>query len=135
MKYKLIILCLLLMIVVWGSGCGDGGGPTGPENAPVLSNITTDPAGIANPGAIIIFFIDFVDVSGDLNGGIAIVTDSQGNNYNPVLVSNAEGTSGTLTTSITLSPLVTPGELTFFVFVQDLAGNSSNTVLVSITIS
>ena len=87
----------------------------------------------ANPGAIIIFDIDFVDIPGDLNGGTAFVTDSQGNNLQGV-VSNAEGTSGTLVTSIQLSPLVTSGLLTFEVFVQDRAGNSSNTVFVTITI-
>ncbi|MBD3305922.1 hypothetical protein GF339_06045 [candidate division KSB3 bacterium] len=132
---RLGVLGILLVGLVLGlGGCdGGGGGPTGPTNAPVLSNITARP-NPANPGATIIFEIGFVDVPGDLNGGTAVVTDSQGNSYQG-LVSNAEGTSGTLVTSIALSPLVTPGDLLFNVFVIDLAGNSSNTVFVTITIS
>lgn len=134
MKIKLLILSLLLLILMWGAGCDDGGGITGPVNAPVLSSIIARP-NPASPGATILFEIGFTDIPGDLNGGTAFVTDSQGNNYPPALVSNAGGTSGILVTSITLSPLVSPGDLTFYVFVQDLAGNSSNTVLVTITIA
>ena len=133
-NYKPIIFYLLLLVFITVTGCSDsGGGLTGPSNAPVLSNIIARP-NPASPGATIIFEINFVDIPGDLNGGTAFITDSQGNNYQG-LVSNAEGTSGTLVTSIVLSLLVTPGQLTFDVFVQDLAGNPSNTVLITITIS
>ena len=125
--------CFLLFVLILITGCGGGGGgPTGPVNPPTLSTITANPDP-ANPSAIIIFNIDYVDVDANLNGGTSFITDSQGNNYQG-LVSNAEGTSGTLTTSITLSPLVTPGPLLFNVFVQDRAGNSSNTVFTTITI-
>jgi hypothetical protein len=129
-----LIVCVLLLFLLPITGCSDGGsGPTGPENAPILSNVYAQP-NPANPGATVVFQINFVDFPGDLNGGVAYITDSQGNNYQG-LVSNANGTSGTLVTSITLSTLVTSGQLTFDIFVQDLSGNSSNTVIVSITIS
>jgi hypothetical protein len=135
MKIKFLILSILLLVLIWSAGCDDGGGsPVDPAaNAPVLSTITARP-NPADRGATIIFEIGFTDLPGDLNGGTAFVTDSLGNNYDPALVSNAEGTSGILVTSITLSPSISTGEITFYVFVQDLAGNSSNTVLGTISI-
>ena len=132
-RYNSLMWCLLLIVLIVITGCGDsGGGPTGPVNPPTLSTIAANP-NPANSGAIIVFNIDYVDVDGNLNGGTSFITDSQGNNYQG-LVSNAEGTSGRLVTSVTLSPLVTPGQLLFNVFVQDRAGNSSNTVFTTITI-
>ena len=129
---QIILVGFLVVVVVMVTGCGDDGGPTGPSNAPILSEVIVNPPQ-ANPGAIIIFSINFVDIPGDLNGGTAVITDSQGNSYQG-LVSNAEGTAGMLTTSITLSPLVTPGELLFNIFVLDRAGNASNTVFVTILV-
>jgi hypothetical protein len=132
MNVKNFLLLCLLIVGMTVVGCDGGGGPTGPSDAPTLLGITVNPLQ-ANPGAIIIFSIEFTDISGDLNGGTAVITDSQGNSYQG-LVSNAGGVSGTLTTSITLHPLVTPGDLLFDIFVLDLAGNSSNKVFVNITV-
>lgn len=130
-----VFLIGLIVVFLSIAGCdgGGGGGPTGPANAPVISNPRVRP-NPANPGATLIFEIDFVDVPGDLNGGRAVITDNQGNNYQG-LVSNAEGTSGVLVTSIQLSPLVSPGELLFTVYVVDLAGNSSQPVYVTLIVS
>jgi hypothetical protein len=132
MNVKSFLLLCLLIVGMSIVGCDGGGGPTGPSDAPTLLGVTVNPLQ-ANPGAIIIFSIDFTDISGDLNGGTAVITDSQGNSYQG-LVSNASGISGTLTTSITLHPLVTPGSLFFDIFVLDLAGNASNIVHPSITV-
>ncbi len=133
MNFKRLFLLSLLVVILSITGCSDGGGgPTGPSNAPILSTVTVNPPQ-ANRGAIIIFSIDFVDIPGDLNGGTAVITDSQGNNYQGI-VSNAEGTAGTLTTSITLSPLVASGDLLFNIFVFDQAGNASNTVFTTIVV-
>jgi hypothetical protein len=132
---RLLLLCVVLGML-WIAGCPGGGvGPTGPTYAPVLSTVTANPTR-ANPGAIIIFSIDFVDIPGDLNGGTAVI-NIQGSSYQETvqsLVSNATGTAGTLTTSVELSPLVPRGDLQFSIFVVDLAGNSSNIVFVTITI-
>jgi len=139
-KKCVLLLCLSLFVLSATAGCdGGGGGPTGPANAPYLSDVTANPPE-GRPGTTtVIFFINFVDVPGDLNGGTAVISmQSQGNlPYQETvqsLVSNAEGTSGTLTTSITLSPLVPPGVLFFSIFVIDLAGNSSNIVYSSILV-
>lgn len=100
---------------------------------PVLSNVKVRPK-TAHPGATIIFEIDFVEVpGGDLNGGIATITDSQGNVYEG-LISDAKGTTGTCITSIKLSPLVKPGEIMFSIFGVDVKENSSNTVYAKIDI-
>jgi major membrane immunogen (membrane-anchored lipoprotein) len=116
-------------------GCGDNGGPTGPSDAPELTGVTVNPPE-ANPGAILVFSIAYVDISGDLNGGTAVITLQNGDYQETVqsLVSNAEGTTGTLTTSITLSPLVPVGELVCSIFVLDRAGNASNTVFTTVQI-
>ncbi|MDY0092535.1 MAG: hypothetical protein RBT80_07520 [Candidatus Vecturithrix sp.] len=134
MMKKNIFFIGLFVIMLTISGCDSGGGgPTGPTNAPILSNPTVRP-NPANPGATLIFEIGFVDVPGDLNGGTAVITDNQGNNYTG-LVSNAEGTSGVLVTSIWLSTLVRSGELLFTIYVVDLAGNSSQPVYVTLLVS
>jgi hypothetical protein len=138
MKLKWVMLLSLVAGLLGLTGCpGNGGGPTGPANAPVLSNIRVNPLE-ASPGAFITFFIDFVDVSGDLNGGTAVISLQGQENayqetvYNPV--SNAEGTAGTLTTFVELSPLVPRGTLLITIFVQDLAGNPSNSISITITV-
>ena len=132
---RILFLCLSLF-VLFSVGCdgGGGGGPTGPANAPILDpqSVTVNPSQ-ARPGAIIIFSVDFVDVPGDLNGGSVIVTDSQGFRYDAV-VSNAEGTVGTLTTFITLSLLASPGDVVFTIYVFDRAGNQGTTVYAEIIV-
>jgi len=136
MKIKRILLVCLLVVVMPVAGCTDtGGGPTVPSNdAPILSNARVDSLE-KNPGAIVIFSIDFVDVDGNLNGGTAVITDNQRFRYdNNSGVNNAVGTAGILTISIELSPLVAPGELVFYIYVQDQAGNPSNQVTATITI-
>ncbi|GAK58704.1 hypothetical protein U27_05679 [Candidatus Vecturithrix granuli] len=135
MMKKNIFFIGLIVILAAITGCDSGGGgPTGPVNAPVIQNSRVRP-NPAFPGATLVFEIDFVDVPGDLNGGTAVITDNQGNNYQG-LVSNANGTGGTLVTSITLSPLLRSGtSLQFTIFVVDLAGNSSNFDYAEITVS
>jgi len=135
MNMKRILFLCLSLFVLFSIGCGGGGGgPTGPANAPILDqqSVRVNPSP-ANPGSIIIFLIDFVDVSGDLNGGAVVVTDNQGFRYDG-FVSNAEGTAGTLTTSITLSLLVRPGDLVFTILVFDRAGNQGTIVYATIVV-
>ena len=133
MQFKRIVLVCGLVVVLLLAGCTDsGGGPTGPTNAPILTNVTVTPSP-AHAGSIIIFAIDYTDISGDLNGGTAVITDNQGFRYNGG-VSNAADTSGTLTTSVELSPLVRVGDLLFTIFVIDRAGNQSNLVYAAVTV-
>ena len=135
MSMKRIFFLCFSLFVLFGPGCdGGGGGPTGPANAPILDpqSVRVNPQQ-ANPGSIIIFSIDFVDVPGDLNGGAVVITDNQGFRYDGI-VSNAEGTAGTLTTSITLSPLVRPGDLLFTILVFDRAGNQGTIVYANIVV-
>jgi hypothetical protein len=126
---RILFLCLSLC-VLFSAGCdGGGGGPTGPANAPILDqqSVRVNPPQ-ANPGSIVIFSIDFVDVPGDLNGGAVVITDNQGFRYDGI-VSNADSTAGTLTTSITLSPLVRPGDLVFTILIWDRAGNQATPIV------
>ncbi len=133
--WRYAVLNVLLLSLLWAAGCDNGGGgPTGPANAPVLSNITATPNS-AHPGAYIIFEVDFVDVNGDLHEGTAIITDNRDEtgDYPPVPI-NAPGTSGRFSISVELSVLAAPGEITFYVSAQDTAGNESNMLPVTITI-
>ena len=133
MENTRIIVCVFLLLLIPLSGYSvEDGNSTNQSNAPILSKIHVRPNPV-NPGAIIVFEITFVDESGDLNGGTAVITDSRGNSYHGV-VSDAKGTSGTLITSILLDSLVTPGELLFAVSVLDLAGNLSDPMFVTITV-
>ena len=132
MKWKSFGLLWILGGILCIAGCDGGGGPTGPSDAPILSNISVNSTQ-ARPGSTIIFYIDFVDISGDVIGGTAFISDSQNNGYQEV-VSDTDGTGRALTTFITLSPLMTPGIVTFNIVVQDLGGNSSNIISVTITI-
>ena len=117
------------------AGCGgDGDSPTGPETPPQLLEGGTVSPNPANPGADIILSIPFVDVTGTLNGGIAYITDSQGNSYEG-LISNATGTSGTLNTTFQLSVLVQPGEVMLTIFVKNQNGQSSSNAYISLTVS
>ena len=118
------------------TGCpGNTGGPTGPiSSAPTLSQVTTSASQI-HRGELLIFYIAFVDLSGDLNGGAAVVTDDQNYRYDNLFVSNAEGTSGTLTITITVNNLLTPGkDHLFTIVVFDRAGNQSDTVYATVNI-
>ena len=133
MKRNICFICLIVILLSIAGCDSGGGGPTGPANAPIISNSQVRP-NPAYPGATLVFEIDFVDVPGDLNGGTAVILDDKGNNYQG-LVSNAEGTSGTLVTSITLSPLIPSGTLVFTIYVVDLAGNSSNFDYAEINVS
>ena len=133
MKNTQLIVCVFLLLLIPLSGYGvEDGNSKNKNNAPILSNITARPNPV-NPGAIIVFEITFVDESGDLNGGTAVITDSKGNLYHGI-VSDAKGTSGTLITFILLDSLVKPGELLFDVSIVDLAGNLSNPVFAMITV-
>jgi hypothetical protein len=118
---------LLFVVLLTLTGCpSNTGGPTGPADAPQLTGVTVNSAQV-NSGAVIIFFVSFVDISGDLNGGTAVVTDTLNNvTYNPV-VSNAESTAGTLTLGFQLNPL-SLGTIVFNIMVFDRAGNPSNTL-------
>jgi hypothetical protein len=134
MKWKHLGLLWSLVGILCLTGCDGGGGPTGPSNAPVLSNIRVNPSQVnQGTGVTIVFSIDFVDIPGDLNGGPVVITDSQGNRYESV-VSDAVGTAGTLITSIQLSQWVPPGEVLLTIYVWDLAGNQSNPGYVTITV-
>lgn len=133
MKNTQTIVCVFLLLLIPVSGYGaEDGNSTNQSHAPILSKIHVRPNPV-NPGAIIVFEITFVDESGDLNGGTAMITDSRGNSYHGV-VSDAKGTSGTLITFILLDSLVTSGELLFDVSIVDRAGNLSNPVFVMITV-
>ncbi len=137
-RYCSIVVCVLLAIL---TGCpGNTGGPTGPSTAaPNLSNVTTSatpPQGNGvHRGELLILYVEFVDLSGDLNGGAAVVTDDQDYRYENLFVSNAEGTSGTLTITITVNNLLTPAQDHLFtIVVFDRSGNQSNTVYSSVSI-
>jgi len=139
-RYYSIVVCVLLLLAIL-TGCpGNSGGPTGPStSAPNLSNVTTSatpPQGNGvHRGELLILYIEFVDLSGDLNGGAAVVTDDQDYRYENLFVSNAEGTSGTLTITITVNNLLTLGqEHLFTIVVFDRAGNQSNTVYATVSI-
>jgi len=134
MKWKCLGLLWSLVGLLCMAGCDGGGGPTGPSNAPVLSNVRANPSQVnQGTGVTIVFSIDFVDFPGDLNGGTAVINDSQGTHYESV-VSDAVGTAGTLITSIQLSQWVQPGEVLLTIYVWDLAGNQSNPGYVTITV-
>lgn len=133
-KYAFIGSLLGLVLLI--SGCpGGSAGPTGPISAaPSLSDVRADPATV-HRGELLIFHIGFVDLSGDLNGGPAVVTDDESYRYENLAVSNAEGTSGTLTIALTVNNLLTPGkEHLFTIVVFDRAGNQSNTVYATVNI-
>jgi hypothetical protein len=135
-KYAVLVWLLLTMLSVAGCPAG-GGGPTGPANvAPTLTDVTTSASAQGvHRGELLIFFIGFVDLSGDLNGGPAVVTDDEDNRYDNLFVSNAESTSGTLTITITVSNLLTPNKQHLFtIVVFDQAGNLSNSVSASVTV-
>ena len=135
-KYAVSVWLLITMLSVAGCPAGNGG-PTGPTTAaPTLTDVTTSapPQGI-HRGELLIFYIGFVDLSGDLNGGPAVVTDDEDYRYDNLFVSNAEGTSGTLTLTITVNNLLTPGKQHLFtVVVFDRAGNLSNSVPASVMV-
>ncbi len=131
LRWGILLLALLIAL----AGCDSGSdGPTGPATPPQLSEGGTATPNPANAGATIVLAIDFIDVAGKMNDGIAFITDSQTNSYQG-RISNAEGTSGTLTTSFRLSVLVQPGEVILTVFVQNRDGTSSNTVYIPLTVS
>lgn len=133
MKRNVVVGVLFMMLFVGMTGCDNGGGgTTSPANAPVLSTVVVRP-NPASPGSTIVFEINFVDVPGDLNGETAFISD--GTNTYQGLISNAEGGSGTLVTSMTLSPLLSPGNLVLSIFVQDRAGNTSNKVYVTLSVT
>jgi hypothetical protein len=131
MRLKYIFVCLLLALIPL-AGCTNGGGPTGPTNAPTLSEVTANPPQ-NHAGELQVFFINYADINGDLNGGTAIIRDDQDFRYESI-VSNAEGISGTLSISITLSPLLTIGNHTFIIVVFDRANNQSNFVYAEVEI-
>ena len=133
-RFSSLALCVLILGVLLLTGCpGNTGGPTGPAT-PNLSDVSTSAAAV-HRGELLIFFIGFVDLSGDLNGGAAVVTDDQNYRYENLSVSNAAGTSGTLTITITVNNLLTPNKAHLFtIVVFDRASNQSNTVYATVNI-
>lgn len=129
MKRRFLVCAGVLLALFVLTGCPTTDGPTGPANAPILSEpVAVNPSPV-NAGQTVILSIIFVDIPGDVNGGIAMVYDSQNNITYPNLpVSAQEVTSGTLTIALPLNPLVRSGSWLHSVFIYDRAGNQSNQV-------
>lgn len=133
MKKLYILLAGVLLLLL--TGCpATTTGPTSPADAPQLFEPVSVTPSPVNVGQMVIFFINYVDVSGDVNGGQAIITDTQNNQSYQGQVSNATGTSGTLSVSITLSPLTRRGTWLFSITVYDRAGNPSNPVNATVVV-
>jgi len=99
---------------------------------PVLSRIQARPESV-NPGAVVILDIYFADAPENLNGGTLVVADSQGNSYRKQL-SHTEVVADFLHASISLSPLVSSGNLLLQVMLFDAFGNPSNIRFVALNI-
>lgn len=124
-RYALFLCMAILALMLAGCPAGTGG-PTDPTSAaPTLLEVRTSASQIPR-GQLLIFYVTYVDLTGDLNGGAAVVTDDEKNRYDS-LVSNAEPTSGELTINITVNNLLTPNQdHVFTIVVFDRGGNISN---------
>jgi hypothetical protein len=144
-KQRTILLVLLLLILTTGGGLETTAVASSHSkeskrqksqksyekkeivNTPKFSKVAVRPTSV-HPGATIILEIDFIEApDGDLNGGTAMISDSQGNIYEGI-ISDAKGSSGTCITSIKLSPLVKPGEIVLSIFGVDSKEHTSNTI-------
>jgi hypothetical protein len=127
-KRYALFLCLVILALML-TGCPAGTSPTDPTSAaPTLSGVRTSASQIPR-GQLLIFYVTYVDLTGDLNGGPAVVTDDENNDYGQLYVSNAEGTSGELTITIRVNNLLTPNkDHSFVIVVFDRAGNISNSI-------
>ena len=105
---------------------------TFPADVPDLAEIHAQPDPV-NPGAMVLLRIQFLDSPGDLNGGMVVVTDSQGNSYHQP-ITQADVSSGGITSSLTLSPLAASGELLLQVVVFNEDGHSSNAGFVTLKV-
>lgn len=135
MKNTCVILCAVVLICLLVGGCSQSSEYFYLQDRMlVLSNIQARPNPV-NPGAIIVFAIDLLNLPGRFSEGTIIVNDSQGNSYQGDICNAQEKeVTNALVASITLSPLVPPGELLLEVFVLDPAGNASNTGFVTVTV-
>ena len=125
-SYVLILVGLL-------AGCAPSSHDvTIPAAIPVLSRIQVRPEYV-NPGAVVILEIYFADAPENLNGGTLVVADSQGNSYRKPLT-HAEVVADFLHASISLSPLISSGNLLLQVMLFDARGNPSNTRFVALNI-
>ena len=129
MKSRFLVCAGVVFVLLVLAGCSPTDGPTGPANAPILSEpVVVNPSPV-NAGQTVIFSINFVDFPGDVNGGVAMVFDSQNNiTYSNLPVTAFEVTSGTLTIALPLNPLVGAGDWLHSIFIYDRAGNQSNQV-------
>ena len=131
MKY-IRFYCAVLLIGLL-AGCAPSlHDATVPAAMPVMSRIQAHPAQV-NPGAEVVLDIYFADAPGNLNGGTLVVADSQGNSYRKRL-SHSDIAADFLHASISLSPLVSSGNLLLQVMLFDARGNPSNTRFVAVNV-
>lgn len=126
MKRRLLGCARVLLVLFALISCSPSDGPTGPGSGPILSEPVTITPSSVRVGGTVMLSVPFIDIPGDVNGGLAMVYDSQNNiSYNNLPVTAPEATSGTLTIAVQLSPLVGSGRWLHSIIVYDRAGNQS----------
>ena len=133
MKYAFWLLLTCWMCFAAGCVSMPRYDVTFPADVPDLAHIHAQPDPV-NPGAVVLLQIQFLDSPGNLNGGTVVVTDSQGNSYHQPITQADLSSSGGITSSLTLSPLVASGELLLQVVVFNEDGHSSNAGFVTLKV-
>jgi len=138
---RLLYLSLLVLLI---SCNGNGGGFTGPEGVPKISNIQVNPAAIPKGQAFNVKF-DYLDEDNDLKDGIIRMTTEvpmsiyfqgklmKGNLFN-IPIGRIDGIQGTISLSIMIEISTLPKRYSFNIQVIDKSGNVSNILNASIDV-
>ncbi len=137
-------LLYLLLVGLLLSCSGGGGGFTGPEGVPKISNIQVSPTTIPRGQAFNVKF-DYLDEDNDLNDGMIRMTTEipmaiyfqgrviKGRLFN-IPIQGIDGPQGTISLSIMIDISTLPKRYSFNIQVIDKIGNVSNILSASIDV-
>lgn len=129
---NVILLAVFSSMIILITGCGSS---STSSHAPLISNLQYSPASAErNTWVNLLGSVEFVDSEGDINS-ISVYNKNTGVRFSAGIDATSGVTSGTIRFWVLFITSSTPGEITIEIYFTDLAGNESNKVTATFTVT